>query len=619
MKNILTFLSLFACLAAVAQGPDIKVEPPSWWTGMANSQLQLLVEGEGVGGMTASIEEPGIALLGFEPAANNRYLVVNLDLSGNPKAGTYHLVLKENGAIRHRVPYVLHEREPGSADRQGFTNKDVIYLITPDRFANGDPSNDKVEGMPDKTDRSKPGARHGGDLEGIRQHLDYLENLGITGLWLNPVLENNMPGGSYHGYAITDFYQVDARFGNNEMFRALSKEAKNRGMMMVMDQVINHCGSAHRWMDEKPYPDWINLWEEGENGFKGTNHRRTTLVDPHAATSDLELFQDGWFVPSMPDLNQRNPVLATYLIQNSIWWIEYADLGGIRMDTYSYPDRDFMAKWTQAIMAEYPRFSIVGEEWFPQPAIVAQWQRGNDNGYPSELNSLMDFPSQMSLIRALKEKESWNAGFLTLYETLAHDFLYPDPDMLMVFADNHDMSRIFTQLDEDLGLYLNAMAFVLTTRGIPQIFYGTEILMSHPGTDAHEVIRSDFPGGWPGDKVDAFSGKGLSPEAKQTQDWMRAMLQWRKESPAIHTSGNLTHYGPLHDGLYVYFRHGDGQHIMVVLNKNEQPVSLDLGRFSNDLNGATRATVVPTGEEVSLEEPLSLQPGKPLILNWFNE
>jgi len=317
----------------------------------------------------------------------------------------------------------------------------------------------------------------------------------------------------------------------------------------------------------------------------------------------------------MPDLNQRNPLMATYLIQNAIWWIEYADLGGIRMDTYSYPDKDFMARWTQAIMAEYPHFSIVGEEWSPFVPIVAHWQAGNDNGYPSALNSLMDFPLQGSLVDGLKEAEGWNSGLLKIYETLALDYLYPNPDMLMIFADNHDMSRIFTQLDEDYGLWQNAMAFILTTRGIPQVFYGTEILMSHPGTDAHVEIRRDFPGGWPGDAVNAFTGEGLSEQAKAAQAFMRRLLHWRKENPVIH-HGKLTHYGPLHDGVYVYFRQNEEKTVMVVLNKNESAFDLSLDRFRETMGEVSEGYDVIRAQSLRLDETLSLPPRSPLVIEW---
>ena len=610
----LLFAFWLCCTTLLPAQPVLtRVEPPHWWTGMQNPELQLLLYGKDLGHLTPVIDHPGVTVQRTIRVPNANYLFVDLHIGPETAAEAFELRLQDAGETVLTYTYQLEARQPGSAQRRGFDSRDVIYLITPDRFANGDPANDSVEGLADRANRRDPESRHGGDIEGVRQHLAYFKDMGFTGLWLNPVLENDQPRSSYHGYSITDFYQVDPRMGTNEAFRALCREAQAQGLLMVMDMVANHAGSGHWWTEDLPTPDWYNRPPAGMGDYQQTNHRRTTLQDPHAAPSDRQWFQDGWFVPSMPDLNQRNPLMATYLIQNAIWWVEYAGLGGIRMDTYSYPDKDFMARWTQAIMAEYPHFSIVGEEWSPFVPIVAHWQAGNANGYPSALNSLMDFPLQISLVEGLKEKEGWNSGLLKIYETLALDYLYPDPDMLMIFPDNHDMSRIFTQLDEDYGLWQNAMAFILTTRGIPQIFYGTEILMSHPGTDAHVIIRSDFPGGWPGDKVNAFTGQGLSTQAQEAQALMRRLLNWRKEHAVIHT-GKLIHYGPLHDGVYVYFRQQGEQTVMVVLNKNEAAFSLDLARFRELLGDATQAHEVISDRTLPLGERLSLPPRSPLIL-----
>jgi len=582
---------------------------------MQNAQLQLMLYGQDIGHLKPSVEATGITVLRAIRVPNENYLFVDLEIGPEATTGTFNLNLLEGNKVVLTYPYTLEARQPGSAQRRGFDSRDAIYLITPDRYANGDPGNDSVEGLADKANRRDSEKRHGGDIEGIRQHLDYYRDMGFTGLWLNPVLENDQPRSSYHGYSTTDFYEVDARLGTNESYRTLCAEAKEKGLLMVMDMVANHAGSGHWWTEDLPTPDWYNRPPAGMGDYRQTNHRRTTLEDPHAAPSDRQWFQDGWFVPSMPDLNQRNPLMATYLIQNAIWWVEYADLGGIRMDTYSYPDKDFMARWTQAIMAEYPHFSIVGEEWSPFVPIVAHWQAGNDNGYPSALNSLMDFPLQISLVEGLKEQESWNSGLLKIYETLALDYLYPDPDMLMIFPDNHDMSRIFTQLDEDYDLWQNAMAFILTTRGIPQIFYGTEILMSHPGTDAHVEIRRDFPGGWAGDAVNAFTGEGLSEQARQAQALMRRLLTWRKENPVIHT-GKLTHYGPLHDGVYVYFRQDADKTVMVVLNKNEEAFRLKLDRFRETMGPVREGYDVIGQRKLPLEETLTLPPRSPLVIEW---
>ncbi|MFK7921803.1 MAG: glycoside hydrolase family 13 protein [Bacteroidia bacterium] len=613
-------LLLFAFVLAIpplanAQLDFQHVEPPNWWVGMQNQSLQIMVHSEGIGQAKAKLTYPGVRLQSTTEVPNENYLFLNLEIAPTAKAGTIEIEFWQGDKKLGKLDYPLWDRKPGSAERQGFSSADVMYLITPDRFANGDTSNDSVEGMLENANRKEAGGRHGGDIAGIRQHLDYVADMGFTALWLNPVLENDMHRSSYHGYSTTDYYQIDARFGTNENYLKLSQEAQDKGIKIVMDMILNHCGSEHWWMDDMPTEDWINMWPEGKDGFKGTNHRRTTLQDPYAAPSDRKWFQDGWFVPTMPDLNQNNPLMANYLIQNSIWWVEFADLGGIRMDTYSYPERDFMGVWTERLMAEYPNFSIVGEEWFTSPAVVSYWQKDKEthDGFHSELTSLMDFPVQVRLADALAKPESWNAGWIVLYEMLALDYLYPNPSDLVIFADNHDMSRVFTQLDEDYGKFQNAMAFLMTMRGTPQIFYGTEILMSHPGTTAHVEIRSDFPGGWAGDKVDAFAGEGLSAQAKACQDMMRKLLQWRKTQAVVH-AGKMMHYGPLHDGVYVYFRYNEDDKVMVILNKNETEFSLDLSRFSDMLDGDETGIDVLSGDSYSLNEQLKLPAERPLIL-----
>ncbi|MEM6345153.1 MAG: glycoside hydrolase family 13 protein [Bacteroidota bacterium] len=617
MSRVLLLLAFVLGFTPLANAQlDIQhVEPPNWWVGMQSESLQLMLHAERIGHTIAKIDYPGVRLTSTTQVPNQNFLFLNLEISPDAQAGTLPIELWENDKKIQIVDYPLWERKAGSAERQGFNSTDVMYLITPDRFANGDPSNDTVDGLKEKVNRKDAGGRHGGDIAGIRQNLDYIHDMGFTALWLNPVLENDMNRSSYHGYSTTDYYQVDARFGSNEDYLKLSQEASQKGIKLIMDMIANHCGSEHWWMDDMPTDDWINIWPEGQNGFKATNHRRTTLQDPYAAPSDRKWFQDGWFVPSMPDLNQNNPLMATYLIQNSIWWVEFADLGGIRMDTYSYPERDFMGVWTERIMAEYPNFSIVGEEWFSKPSVVSYWQRGKEthNGFYSELTSLMDFPIQVQLTKALNTEESWGTGWIELYEMLSLDYLYPNPQDLVIFADNHDMSRVFTQLDEDYSKFQNAMAFLLTMRGTPQIFYGTEILMSHPGTDAHVEIRADFPGGWKGDKADAFTGEGLSAQAKECQEMMRKLLNWRKTQSVVHT-GNLMHYGPLHDGIYVYFRYDQDQKLMVILNKNPKERNLDLSRFSDMLSGNETGKDVLSGDSYSLNGQLKLPAAKPLIL-----
>ena len=383
----------------------------------------------------------GVEFKGVTTTNNANYAFLNLNISDNAKAGELSFKASDGTVFTYR----LNTRNKNSAKRPGFTNKDTLYLINPDRFVNGDPTNDSIASMQEAANPEFKGGRHGGDIQGVINSLEYLENLGVTQLWLTPVLENNMPSYSYHGYAITDFYKVDPRMGSNELYKTLSVKAKERGIGLVMDMVLNHFGSSHQWMSDMPTADWVNFDGQFEKGKNATTHARQTIQDPHASQYDKRQFNDGWFVESMPDLNQRQPLLSTYLIQNAIWWIEYANLSGIRVDTYSYSDKAFLADWTKAIMTEYPNFNIVGEEWTSNPAIASYWQRGkiNQDGYTSDLPSVMDFSLQEALIKALNEQESWNTGWVRVYQSLANDFLYADTDNILVFADNHDMSRVY--------------------------------------------------------------------------------------------------------------------------------------------------------------------------------
>lgn len=594
-RLIVVCLSIILSFSWVKAQPVLeRVEPMFWWAGMKNPNLQLLIYGKDISKTEVGLNYPGVSLASVSRVENPNYLFINLLISDKAKPGNFEIRFNKGGETVQEYKYELKAREKGSSSRQGFNNSDVIYLITPDRFANGNPGNDSVEGMKEKHNRADPTGRHGGDIQGIIDHLDYIQNLGFTAVWLNPVLENNMTEVSYHGYSTTDFYKVDPRFGSNEKYRELSSRLKKRGMKLIMDMIFNHCGSEHWWMDDLPTPDWINNYPD----YKISSHRRTVNQDPHASLSDIRAMSDGWFVPTMPDLNQRNPFLATYLIQNSIWWVEYAGLGGIRMDTYPYSDKYMMAQWVDRVLEEYPDFNIVGEEWSMNPAIISYWQRGKKNadGYVSNLPSLMDFPLQSAVSRGLKEKEEWGKGLIRIYEALANDFLYPDPDNLVVFPDNHDMSRFFTQEGEDVGLLKLGVAFFLTTRGIPQIYYGTEILMSNTGTEEHGVIRSDFPGGWEGDTINVFTGKGLHKQQKEMLSFFKTILNWRKGKKVVH-SGKLIHFAP-ENGIYVYFRYNKEETVMVALNKNEKEAQLHTARFREVMDGYNSGYEVISSSEI---------------------
>ena len=573
---------------------------------MQHDEVELMIFGKDVADDKVSVSDGSVKIKQSRALDSENYLFVTLDIAD---ASPQKLVLSlkdEDGSSRD-IHYSLEKRAEGSSAREGFGPEDAIYLIAPDRFANGSVENDNIDGYQDKVDRAFKGGRHGGDIQGIVNNIDYIKEMGFTQLWTMPMLENAMEKYSYHGYSTTDYYTIDPRFGSNDAFVKLSKKANENGIGVIMDMVLNHIGSEHVWMEDTPSADWIN-----NNGqFVGTTHKRESLHDPHAIASDIKGFSDGWFVPTMPDLNQRNPHLANYLIQNAIWWAETANLSGIRVDTYSYPDKAFLSQWTNRIMKEYPNFNIVGEEWSVNPAITAYWQAGSKrhDDYDSALPSVMDFPLQAAIVKALNSDESWNSGFISVYETLATDFLYGDPNNLVIFPDNHDMSRIFTQLNNDKAKWNMAMTLFLTTRGIPQVFYGTEILMGNEGTEDHGIIRSDFPGGWPSDsEKNAFSGKGLSDDEQWAQERIKTLLALRQSHPQLF-KGELKHYAPV-DGVYTYFRVADDtadtavQKLMVILNKKS--VDLSLAKYAEVLGTDVSITRVSDGRKFNASETISL-------------
>nr|WP_229517147.1 glycoside hydrolase family 13 protein [Massilia oculi] len=600
-----------AAWAAAAPYQIQHVEPPHWWAGMKRPGLQLMVHGEKIGELAPSLAHPGVRITGVERTDNPNYLFVNLDIGKDARPGEFTLLFRRGKELVTSHRYRLEARRPGSAQRRSFGAADAIYLLMPDRFANGDPANDRA-GMLEGAERADPVKRHGGDLAGMRAHLDYIRGLGFTMVWPTPLLENEQPAYSYHGYALTDYYRIDPRFGSNADYRDYVATANARGLGVIQDIVVNHIGTGHWWMRDLPARDWIN---HGTT-FKPTNNQHTVAQDIHAAPEEKARFFDGWFVETMPDLNQRNPLVARYLIQNTLWWIEYANLSGIREDTYSYSDPAFLNDWNRAVAAEYPRMNVVGEEMDARPHMVAYWQKGvvNRDGYASELPTVMDFPLSDTAAEALAEPESHNKGLIRIYEIIAADYLYADPMRLMVFPDNHDRPRILAQVDDKPELAKTNLILMATTRGIPQMFYGTEILISSPKERNDGVLRADMPGGWAGDRVNAFTGAGLSPAQRDMQAFVRTLFNWRKTSSAV-TKGKLTHYLP-RDGSYVYFRHDGKQTVMVVLNKNAKDSTLDLARFAGMTKGARRATNVLTGAAVDLGAPLALPAMTSVVLAW---
>ncbi|WP_165724087.1 MULTISPECIES: glycoside hydrolase family 13 protein [Pseudoalteromonas] len=578
---------LLLCLYTIpSMSYALSVEPANWWVGMKKNTITLMLHEQNIANTQFKLlPYQGVELANITRTENPNYVFLHIAISDTAQAGT----LKFNSNGKNNFIFSLLERTKNSAVREGFSSKDTVYLINPDRFVNGDKQNDTVSGMLEEVNPTFKGGRHGGDIQGVINALPYLKDLGVTQLWLTPVLENNMPDYSYHGYAITDFYNVDPRMGSNSLYKSLSVKAKEQGIGLVMDMVLNHFGAEHTWMKDKPSKDWINFNGEFENGKNATSHARQTIQDPHASDYDKRQFNDGWFVASMPDLNQRQPLLSEYLTQNAIWWIEYADLSGIRVDTYSYSDKAFLSDWTKAIMQEYPDFNIVGEEWTSNPAIASYWQRGkhNQDGYTSSLPSVMDFSLQGAVIQALNEDESWNTGWVKVYESLANDFLYPDTNNIMVFADNHDMSRVYTELGQDVGKTKMAMTLFLTTRGIAQMYYGTEVLLDNTPSKDHGDIRIDFPGGFKGQTRNAFTGEGLTKQQKDMHKTISTLLNFRKSSPALD-KGKLVHFTP-QQGVYSYARISDEQTVLVFMNKNTKELTKNIEYMQEVIPKNTKA------------------------------
>ena len=610
MRRSFATLFLAAFLHPALAAPAIEhLEPPFWWTGMQHKGVQLMVHGADIGSTQPKIDYPGVRIASSTRVPNKNYLFIDLEIDPSAQPGSFEIVFDGPAGVL-RQPYQLRAREQGSSQRQGFNSSDAIYQIMPDRFANGDPGNDSVAGMLEKADRKNPGGRHGGDIQGAIDRLDYIAALGFTQLWPTPLVENNMPSYSYHGYAATNHYRIDPRYGSNEDFVRLSKEAKRRGIGLIQDVVLSHIGKNHWWMKDLPTPDWINFGGQ----FVPTAHHRVAVQDKYAAKADSRNFTAGWFVETMPDLNQTNPLVANYLIQNNIWWIEYAGLSGLRIDTFGYSDGAFLTAFTKRLMSEYPKLNMVGEEWSKLPAVVSHWQRGkvNFDGYVNSMPSMMDFPLTEAMRTALADKEGKNI-FSDVYETLSLDYLYPDPSRLVLFEANHDMARIYSVVNEDFDRYKMDIAFVMTMPRIPHFYTGDELLMtSETKTRDDNSYRRDFPGGWAGDKVNAFTGAGLGARQREAQAFVRKLVNWRKNSPVIHHR-KLMHYGP-EQNTYVYFRYDDTKKVMVAFNANDKETVLDAGRFREMLSGVESGRDVLTGKTVSLKDEIRLPAKATLIL-----
>lgn len=602
-----------------------RIDPANWFVGMKNTSLQLMVYGENIRQADVTTDYDGVKIDSIVRLDSPNYLLVYLNLEG-VKPGEMALNFKNGKAVK-KVKYELKAREKRGEERMGFTNADVLYMLMPDRFADGNPDNNDIKGMnPYKTDRSQPSLRHGGDLEGIRRHLDYFKELGVTALWFTPVLENNSPGGSYHGYATTDYYRVDPRFGTNDEYRRLTDEAHAKGLKIVMDMIFNHCGFEHPWIKDMPSKDWLNTPEwlydrkdktkaEVNRKYMQTTYKLTPTVDPYASAIDLKETVDGWFVPSMPDLNQRNPHVIRYLIQNSIWWIETVGIDGIRMDTYPYADADAMALWMKTIDEEYPNFNVVGETWVSDPPYTAAWQKDSKiSQRNSYLKTVMDFSFHAKINQAKYENTDGSGnGMNRIYENFVYDYLYPNPSSVMAFVENHDTDR-FLGNGRDTTALKQAMAILLTVKRIPQLYYGTEILMNGTKEKTDGYVRKDFPGGFPGDDHNAFTAGGRTPEENAMFTWLSRLLHWRQGNDVI-TKGSQTQFIP-YNGVYVIARRYNGKNVMTVVNGTGRTTVFAVKRYAEVIGHNTEAKDVLTDRTVSLTDDTQLEPRKVMILEF---
>lgn len=617
MKHTLILLIVFLFSwggGQTARAMEIKkVAPSFWWAGMKNPELQILLYGEDLALSDVSVSGEGIYLKETVRQDNPNYLLLYLDLS-EAKAQTFQILLK-HGKKKLQIPYELKSRVRRGEDVKGFTSEDVLYLIMPDRFANGCPENDVIDGMREKTvNRADGFARHGGDIQGISSHLDYIADLGVTAIWLNPTQENDMESGSYHGYAITDYYQIDRRFGSNEDFCALVEKAHEKDLKVVMDMIFNHCGSENYLFKDKPSKEWFNY----RSNYVQTSFKTASVMDIHASAYEKKIATDGWFASVMPDFNQRNRHVARYLIQSSIWWIEYAGINGIRQDTHPYADFDFMSQWCKEVLDEYPYFNIVGETWLNSNMLVSYWQKDSKLAAPlnSNLPTVMDFPLQALMNQAFDEETGeWGGGLYKLYDYQTQDLVYANPMNLLTFLDNHDTSR-FAQTDEmakNLKRYKQAMVFLLTTRGIPQIYYGTEILMTGDKGKGDGDLRKDFPGGWQGDTRNCFAKNGRTALENEAFEFTRQLLNWRKGNQVIG-KGSLKHYS-IQNGVYVYQREFNGKSVVIIMNGTDDSKELDLAPYQEILPRENALDVL-TGKNVNLSGKLCLDGRENLILNF---
>lgn len=603
-----------ASLFGAKKAPMVtNVEPPYWWVGMANDTLQVMLTWPDIAQASAEVDYSGVKLDRQVSLDSPNYKLLYFTIAPDTKPGRMPIRLNLNGR-KHTLDYELKARDMKGEDYEGFSAADVLYLLMPDRFAQGDAVAATDLEYNDAPDRTQPSTRHGGNLKGIADKLDYLDSLGITAIWSCPVLENDMPGGSYHGYATTDYYRIDPRFGTNADWQDLIEQAHKRGIKVVMDMIFNHSGSNHPWMKDMPSKDWYNHPE----GNELTNFRLSTIHDPYVSDYDLDHTVNGWFVSAMPDLNQKNPHLMKYLIQNSIWWIESSKINGIRMDTYPYADMQGMAQWAADVLKEYPNFNIVGECWYGNEAGPAFWQSGSKiNPVETNLPTVMDFKYNIDREKMFfEETDPWN-GLNHVYDHLALDYLYPDPQHILTFLDNHDTDRFLPEMPDSLGVWKQALAFLLTSRGIPQLYYGTELLMNGTKKISDGYIRLDMPGGFPGDKVDAFTREGRTDMQNEAWDYLSRLLQWRRgEANDVIAKGTLKHFMP-QNGIYAYERRLGDKQVVVLLNGQSEPNTVTMERTLEILPYGTTMHDLVSGKDVTITEEMTFAPRQVMILQNF--
>ena len=608
MKKLILLLIIAFSASVVAQID--KMEPPFWYEGMNKSEVQILFYGKNIAENTVSISN-NVVITNVTKTENPNYIFVTIDTK-NVSAQSLKFTFKK-GKKSFTKDFEIKKRRENSANRKSFDASDVMYLLMPDRFANGNESNDSSPKLQEKANRSLPGGRHGGDVQGIIDHLDYIQELGATAIWSTPMCEDNDKGYSYHTYGQSDVYQIDARYGSNEDYKRLAAEMHKRDMKLIKDYVTNHWGAEHWMFKDMPTYDWFHQFP----GYAQSNYRMTTQYDTNASKRDAKYCMDGWFVPSMPDLNQSNPLVLNYLIQNAIWWIEYADLDGYRVDTYSYNDKEGIAKWTKAITDEYPYFNIVGEVWMHDQAQISYWQKNSPiakiQSYNSYLPSVMDFTMHDAFGNVFNEDNaSWSDGMIKFYDNLANDFLYDNTNNLLIFLENHDTGRFNQIYKNDFKKYQLGMTLLATMRGIPQLYYGSEIGMAGDKGKGDAAIRQDFPGGWKGDTNNAFTNGGRTAEQAKYFDFSKKVLNWRKNKEVIHT-GKLTHYIP-ENNVYVYFRHNDSETVMVIINNSKDNQKVNLSRFEENVKNFTSGKDILSNQNFDLKQELSIEGKTSLIL-----